>query len=60
MCREEKDCDKKHDGGGGGGGGGGDYDDDTLLQLTAHNSVRYIPHTTVYPAVLYATAQYIK
>ena len=27
---------------------------------TAHNSVRYIRHTTEYSAVLHATAQYIK
>jgi len=31
-----------------------------IVQLTAHNSVRYIRHTIEYPAVLHATAQYIK
>jgi len=49
--REEEACDKKHN--------DDDDDDDMLLQLTAHNSVRYIRHTTEYPAVLHATAQYI-
>jgi len=64
--REEKACDRRHnnddddDGGGGGGGGDDDDGDDMLLQLTGHNSVRYIRHTTDHPAVLHATAQYIK
>jgi len=51
--RKEKACDKKHN-------DDDNDDDDMLLQLTAYNSVRYIRHTTEYPAVLYATPQYIK